>query len=153
MILPNSLAVIEIDHFLNELDRDHHIGNDAINHLRTGELAKIPKWRSRIVVDENVWVRARLEQGGLTIRGCEIGRHLDDLAAGRPTQFGSGSLQRLALTPIDHDLALGMRKRQSAGTAQPAAGRAYNGLATGDSQIHQVLPGSSSGAGLAGTDP
>jgi hypothetical protein len=46
-----------------------------------------------------------------------------------------------------------MRKRQSAGTAQPAAGRAYNGLATGDSQIHQVLRGSGSGAGLAGMDP
>src|SRR5262249_48350089 len=59
--------------------------------------------------------------------------------ASRLPDVRGSSLHRIAIAPVDHDLAAGLREPRCAGAAQPLAGRADDGLTTGNAQIHGVL--------------
>src|SRR5262249_32485273 len=55
---PEFLGAHGVDDLLDELDRHHHVADDAVDDALTRELAKIAEWRPAVVVHQNVRLRA-----------------------------------------------------------------------------------------------
>ena len=129
------------DGLLDQLDRHDHVGDDAVDHLLPVELAEVAERRAGIVVDQDVRLRAGREQRLLAVGRGDVGHDRDDLAAGRLAQFGGGRGRAVAVAPVDHHLAAGLRQRLGAGAAEPAARGTDDGLAAGNAKIHAYPPG------------
>ena len=111
---PNFLRTIGSIDFLDQLDRHHHVGDDAVDHLLPVELAEIAERRAGIVVHQDVGLRAGGEQRGLAVRRRDVGHHRDDLGAGRLARVRPRvPLRVLAVAAVDHDLAAGLRQRRA----------------------------------------
>ena len=54
---PNFRSHIGSIDFLNQFDRNNHVGDHAVDHLLACELAEIPHGRTAIVVDQDVRLR------------------------------------------------------------------------------------------------
>ena len=79
-----------IDRFLDQFDRDDHVGDDAVEHLLPVEFAEVAKRRSGIVVDQNIGLGTGGEQRLLAFGRGDVGGHRDDLGAGASCEFGGG---------------------------------------------------------------
>ena len=130
-----------IDDLLGKLDRDHHVGDHAIHHLRPRELAEIPERGARVVVHQDVRLRTGAQQRRLAFGGGDVGLHGGHLGAGCLAKLGRGLLQRLAVPPIDGHVAARFRQRARTGAAEPAARGTDDGLAAGNSEIHGMSDG------------
>jgi hypothetical protein len=93
---------------------------------------------ARIVVDQDIRLRTGGEQRLVAFRRRHVGGDRGDLGAGRLGDFGGGGLKPLGVATVDYHLAAGFSQRACAGLAQPAAGRADDGLAAGNSEIHGI---------------
>ena len=113
------LADHRVDRLLRELDRHHHVGDDAVDHLLARELAEIAERRPGIVVDQDVGLRAGGEQRRLAFRRRDVGRDGGDLGAGRLAQLGRNGFEPLAIAAVDDHLAAGFRQRLRAGAPSP----------------------------------
>jgi hypothetical protein len=131
-------------------DRDHHVGDHPLEHLRTCELAEVAEWGTRIVVHQDVGLRTGAQQRRLPLRGGDIRLHGGYLGAGCLAKLGGGLLQGLAVPAIDGHLAARFSQGARAGAAEPAAGGTDDGLAAGNSEIHGMSDcyESGDGAGL-----
>ena len=127
------------DHLLDQLDRDDHIGDDAVDHGLPSQVAEILERRAGIVVHQDVGCGAGGKQRLLPVRRSDIGGDRDHLGAGRFGDFGGGGLEPRGVAAVDHHLAAGFGEPEGAGLAEPAARRANDGLAAGNSEIHESL--------------
>ena len=91
---PNFLADHRVDRLLDQLDRHDHVGDDAVDHLLPVELAEVAEGRAGIVVDQDVRLRAGVEQRLLALGRGDVGHHRNDLSAGHLAQFGGGLGER-----------------------------------------------------------
>ena len=64
-----------VDHLLDQFDRHHHVGGDAVEHLLARQFAEIAQRRAGIVVDQDVGLRAGGEQRLLALRRGDVGGH------------------------------------------------------------------------------
>jgi hypothetical protein len=126
-----------IDDFLDQLDRDHHIGGHAVEHLLPVDLAEVAKRRAGIVVHQNVRLRHRGKQRLLPFRRRDVSDHGDHFRAGRLGDLGRRAFGPRFVAPIDHDLAAGFGEPMRARAAEPAARCADDGLAARDAEIHE----------------
>ncbi len=134
-----------IDRFFDDLDRHHHIGDDAVEHLLAREFAEITKRRTGIVVDQDVGLGAGCEQGVLPFGGGHIRSDRRDLRAGGVADFSGRCLHLVTIAAVDYHLATRFRELPGTGTAEPAARRANNGLAASNAEIHAFSRGCGGG--------
>ncbi len=148
-IRPNFLAIIGSIDFLRQLDRHDHVGDDAVDELWPVELAEVAKRRPAVVVDQNVRLRAGVEQRLLAVGAATSATTGMILAPVVLLKLGGGGHKPLAVAAVDHDLAARLRQRLGAGPAEPAARRTHDRLAAGNSQIHDFIDPTSRTAGVS----
>src|SRR5262245_18956114 len=130
------LGAHRIDDLLDALDRDHHVGDDAVDDVLTREFAKVAERRPPVVVHQNVRLRAGAESRRLACGRVDVADRGGHLGAGRLAQFRGGGIERFAVPPVDDHLAARLRERKGTGTAESAARGTDNRLAAGKSEVH-----------------
>ena len=90
-------------------------------------LPEIAGRRTTSIVDQDVGVRAGVEQCRAALLGRNVGRHHGDRHVVRGPDLGRGGLQRLTATGVDDQLDAVLGQRHRAGAAQPLARRAHDG--------------------------
>ena len=133
---PNFFGGHRADGLLDQLDRHDHVGDDAVDHLLPVELAEVAEGRAGVVVDQDVRLRAGLEQRLLSFGRGDVSHHRNDLSTAHLAQFGGGFGEAVAVAPVDDHLAPGLGQRLGAGPAEPTAGGTDDRFAAGNSEVH-----------------
>ena len=125
-----------VDHAANHLHRGRHVHHHALDEGVAVDLAEVAAGRTAVVVDEDVGLGHRLDQGGLN-------RGLADVACDRmhgDAGLVADRLRRLleggAVAPVDDEVHPVPGERDGAAPPEPAASGADDGAAPLDTEIH-----------------
>ena len=124
----------------DQLDRRHHVLDDAGDDLLAVELAEAAPRRAAIVVDEDVRVGTGGEQLGLHFRRAHVAdhrRHGDAEAVG---DVGRGQVERGRVAAVEDEIDAVLGERDGAAATEPAARRADDCLPAGNSEIQDPPP-------------
>ena len=104
---PNFLAVIRADRLLHQFDRDHHVGGDALEHLRARQLRKSRGGGPALLL-------TRMSGSGAAANSAACPSGVPTSAATAVTLapvfdlIVGGRLHDRRVTPVDDDVAAGL---------------------------------------------